>query len=234
MLKNKKEIKSEKETTVDKVIKKEKDIKIQPKVKTEKTTKSVKKEKSDKIKYDKKPKTVKKTKSEKKPTVEDEKYFSHRDYVKWANENSKCSHYKIEQLSSGVAYCQILNRISPSNLPESKIKVNPTKELDAIHNLKLLQTALHKMKIEKEIPIDRIIKARYKDNYEFAQWFKSFYDYLFKEGLAKVKTEKAELPKFKALEHLKQLQQEIGSIKIKRENLLSLSRELQLESERDI
>lgn len=32
------------------------------------------------------------------------------------------------------------------------------------------------MKVEKEVPVDRLIKGRFQDNFEFLQWFKKFYD----------------------------------------------------------
>uniref|UniRef100_T1GAD3 Calponin-homology (CH) domain-containing protein n=1 Tax=Megaselia scalaris TaxID=36166 RepID=T1GAD3_MEGSC len=106
------------------------------------------------------------------------KILSHREYVKWANELSKRKHYKIEELSSGVAYCIILNNIAPKAMPLKHVKMDPTSKPESIHNLRLLQAALMKLKCEKEIPISNIVEAHYKDNFAFAKWFKQFYDSL--------------------------------------------------------
>lgn len=77
------------------------------------------------------------------------KILSHREYVKWANELSKRKHYKIEELSSGVAYCIILNNIAPKAMPLKHVKMDPTSKPESIHNLRLLQAALMKLKCEK-------------------------------------------------------------------------------------
>lgn len=138
------------------------------------------------------------------------KIFSHIALVKWANELTSSSLYKIEELSSGVAYCKIINGIAPLFLPMNKIKLKASKPLDVIYNLELLQGALRKMKSGKvcffllflfdllqkigfqlqAVPIQDIIRATYKHNFEFAQWFKQFYDSEVEKRAGKIKVEK--------------------------------------------
>lgn len=91
-----------------------------------------------------------KTKKPKVPRTVRKFSHSHRDYVKWANELTNSKLGKIEELSSGDVYCLILNLILPiSYITSNKIKLKPIKDLDKIHNLKLLQSALQKMKCDK-------------------------------------------------------------------------------------
>ena len=49
-------------------------------------------------------------------------------------------------------------------------------EHEYIANWKLLQTGLKKVCIDKTIPVDKLIKAKFQDNFEFCQWFKTFFD----------------------------------------------------------
>lgn len=49
-------------------------------------------------------------------------------------------------------------------------------EHEWFHNMKLLQGALIRVKLDKTIPVDRLIKGRFQDNFEFLQWFKKFFD----------------------------------------------------------
>lgn len=49
-------------------------------------------------------------------------------------------------------------------------------EHEWFHNMKLFQGALIRLKLDKTIPVDRLIKGRFQDNFEFLQWFKKFFD----------------------------------------------------------
>ena len=39
-----------------------------------------------------------------------------------------------------------------------------------------LQAAFKKMNVDKIVPVDRLVKGRFQDNFEFIQWFKKFFD----------------------------------------------------------
>lgn len=49
------------------------------------------------------------------------------------------------------------------------------------------------------IPIDEIIKATYKHNYEFAFWFKAFYDDKVEKTGTRFKTSEPKLPTLESL-----------------------------------
>jgi len=49
-------------------------------------------------------------------------------------------------------------------------------EHEWFHNMKLFQGALTRLKLDKTIPVDRLIKGRFQDNFEFLQWFIKFFE----------------------------------------------------------
>ncbi|KAL5276609.1 MAPRE2.2 family protein [Megaselia abdita] len=102
--------------------------------------------------------------------------LSRHDYLRWVNESSNSTHKKIEELCSGVVYCRLLAQKFPSSLGLSRMKATPKMEIEYIHNLKLLQSGFSKLKLDKSVPIDRLVKGKFQDNFEFLQWFKKFYD----------------------------------------------------------
>lgn len=83
---------------------------------------------------------------------------------------------KIEQLCSGAAYCQLMNMLFSGcvNLREDEFQTNL--EYEYIQNLKLLQASFQKVGVDKDIPVDRLIKGLFQDNPQFAQLFKQFFD----------------------------------------------------------
>merc|ERR1712152_95158 len=40
----------------------------------------------------------------------------------------------------------------------------------------VLQAAFKRMTVDKIVPVDKLIKGRFQDNFEFLQWFKKFFD----------------------------------------------------------
>jgi len=65
-------------------------------------------------------------------------------------------------------------------VPLKKVKFQTKLEHEFIQNFKLLQASFKKMEVEKIIPVDKLVKGRFQDNFEFVQWFKKFFDANFK------------------------------------------------------
>merc|ERR1719427_762868 len=61
-------------------------------------------------------------------------------------------------------------------VPVKKGKFQAKHEHEYIVNWKLLQTGMQKVKIDKRVEVDKLIKGKFQDNFEFAQWFKKFFD----------------------------------------------------------
>ncbi|XP_022090925.1 microtubule-associated protein RP/EB family member 1-like isoform X3 [Acanthaster planci] len=103
--------------------------------------------------------------------------LSRADMLQWVN-NSLSLHYtKIEEMCSGAAYAQFLDLLFPgANINLKKIKFNSKLEHEYITNWKYVQSIFKKAGIDKVIPIDKLIKGKFQDNFEFIQWFKKFFD----------------------------------------------------------
>jgi RP/EB family microtubule-associated protein len=92
------------------------------------------------------------------------------------NQNFKINLMKIEQLGSGAVYCQVFDSIFPQVIPMGRINWKANVWNEFVANFKILQQGFDKIGIEKEIPVNKLIKAKLMDNLEFSQWLKSYYD----------------------------------------------------------
>merc|ERR1719308_823367 len=64
----------------------------------------------------------------------------------------------------------------PGSIALKKVKFSTLLEHEYIQNFKILQVAFKKLNVDKIVPVDRLIKGRFQDNFEFLQWFKKFFD----------------------------------------------------------
>merc|ERR1719328_642027 len=64
----------------------------------------------------------------------------------------------------------------PGSVQLKKVKFNTKLEHEYINNFKVLQNAFKSVNVDKIIPVDKLVKGRFQDNFEFVQWFKKFFD----------------------------------------------------------
>merc|ERR1719264_751587 len=64
----------------------------------------------------------------------------------------------------------------PGSVMMRKVKLKTNLEHEYIQNFKILQAAFKKMHVDKIVPVDKLVKGRFQDNFEFIQWFKKFFD----------------------------------------------------------
>lgn len=102
--------------------------------------------------------------------------ISRGDLVDWVNERLAMDYKKVENLCSGAAYCQFMDQLFPGSVNMKKVKFDAKNDYQYIENFKLLQASFRKKAVDKVIPVERLCKGRFQDNFEFAQWFKKFYD----------------------------------------------------------
>ncbi|KAI3378738.1 hypothetical protein SNEBB_003672 [Seison nebaliae] len=86
--------------------------------------------------------------------------LSRHEMIEWVNSELLSNLQKIEEMGTGSAYCQLMNLLFPGIIPLKK----------------MLQKALLDVEIDKFIPVEKLVKMRYQDNFEFIQWFKKFFD----------------------------------------------------------
>ncbi|XP_029281652.1 microtubule-associated protein RP/EB family member 3-like [Cottoperca gobio] len=102
--------------------------------------------------------------------------LSRHDMLAWVNDSLQLTLTKIEQLCSGAAYCQLMDMLFPGCILMKKVKFNAKLEHEYIHNFKVLQASFKRMNVDKIIPVERLVKGKFQDNFEFLQWFKKFFD----------------------------------------------------------
>lgn len=102
--------------------------------------------------------------------------LSRHDIIAWINGTLQTNYTKIEELCTGAAYCQFMDMLFPGSIVLKRVKLDARLEHEWINNFKAFQGALKKVNIEKLIPIEKLVKGRFQDNFEFVQWFKKFYD----------------------------------------------------------
>ncbi|XP_032877359.1 microtubule-associated protein RP/EB family member 3 [Amblyraja radiata] len=102
--------------------------------------------------------------------------LSRHDMLAWVNDSLELNYTKIEQLCSGTAYCQFMDMLFPGCIHLKKVKFQAKLEHEYIHHFKVLQAAFKKMNVDKIIPVERLVKGKFQDNFEFVQWFKKLFD----------------------------------------------------------
>ncbi|XP_037947145.1 microtubule-associated protein RP/EB family member 1 isoform X3 [Teleopsis dalmanni] len=102
--------------------------------------------------------------------------LSRHDMLAWVNDCLQAQFGKIEELCTGAAYCQFMDMLFPGSVPIKRVKFRTNLEHEYIQNFKILQASFKKMSVDKIIPIDKLTKGRFQDNFEFLQWFKKFFD----------------------------------------------------------
>nr|CAI5856097.1 unnamed protein product [Callosobruchus analis] len=102
--------------------------------------------------------------------------LSRHDMLAWVNECLQSNFGKIEELCTGAAYCQFMDMLFPGSVQLKRVKFRTNLEHEYIQNFKILQAGFKKMNVDKIVPIDRLVKGRFQDNFEFLQWFKKFFD----------------------------------------------------------
>lgn len=102
--------------------------------------------------------------------------LSRHDIIAWINDTLKTNLSKIEELCTGGVYCQFMDMLFPGCISLKKVKIDARLEHESIQNFKTLQATFKKVNIEKIIPVEKLVKGRFQDNFEFVQWFKKFFD----------------------------------------------------------
>ncbi|XP_033159431.1 microtubule-associated protein RP/EB family member 1 [Drosophila mauritiana] len=101
---------------------------------------------------------------------------SRGEMLSWVNNTLKSQFSKVEELCTGAAYCQLMDILFAQSIPMQRVKFRTNVEYEYIQNFKLLQGCFNKVDVDKIIPIDRLVKGRFQDNFEFLQWFRKFFD----------------------------------------------------------
>jgi len=100
---------------------------------------------------------------------------SRTELLQWLNELLQINYTKIEQCGTGAAYCQVIDSIY-GDVPMSRVKFAAKHEYESLANFKIMQNVFKAKKLDKPIPVDKLVKCKMQDNLEFLQWMKRFWD----------------------------------------------------------
>ncbi|KAH8309513.1 hypothetical protein KR059_011206, partial [Drosophila kikkawai] len=102
--------------------------------------------------------------------------LSRTELLEWVNLRLGSEFCLVDELCTGAAYCQLMDELFPNSVALQRVKFMTNLEHEFIQNFKILQASFDKIGVNQVIPIEKLSKGRFQDNFQFVQWFKKFYD----------------------------------------------------------
>jgi RP/EB family microtubule-associated protein len=94
---------------------------------------------------------------------------SRGELLDWLNALLGIHSTKVEEMSHGVAFCQILDALDPNKVKLYKVNFNAVAEVEMILNYRIMQEVFNFASIPLNIPIESLIKGRCQAAFEMLQ-----------------------------------------------------------------
>ncbi|OMJ69159.1 hypothetical protein SteCoe_33176 [Stentor coeruleus] len=97
------------------------------------------------------------------------------ELLSWINEMTESDYPRIEALSDGIAYCQLIDLLHPKTVALIKLNFYPRSEDDNYKNLKVLEDAMIKLRSKRTIDTAKLSRSKFPDNMDFLQWLYQYW-----------------------------------------------------------
>ena len=113
----------------------------------------------------------------------DAAYFvGKREVLGFINDTLKLAVNKIEETATGAVACGLLDAMYPGKVPMKKVNWGAKHEHEYVKNYAVLQAAFTKLKIDRHVDVQKLVRAKFQDNLEFMQWFKRYFELTVGDG----------------------------------------------------
>lgn len=100
---------------------------------------------------------------------------SRYEAVAWINETLHTKFSQVEECRSGACYCQLMDCLFPGSTDMSKVMFQARSKADVKNNYTLLRAAFAKAGVTKSIPLEDLVKGKFRASFSFLKWFKKFF-----------------------------------------------------------
>jgi len=105
----------------------------------------------------------------------DTKMLGRTKLVAWVNRLLSLNYKRIEDLSNGAAFCQIIDLIHPGTVPLARVNFASNAVHDATENLKILQEVFTKNGLTEPVPVSSLSRGHYTAALHLVQFLYSYY-----------------------------------------------------------
>eukprot|EP00743_Colponemidia_sp_Colp-15_P007613 GILK01008236.1.p1 GENE.GILK01008236.1~~GILK01008236.1.p1 ORF type:complete len:399 (+),score=50.40 GILK01008236.1:46-1197(+) len=105
------------------------------------------------------------------------RHLGRLELLSWLNDFVEADYAKVEHLSDGIAFAQMLDAIYPGQVAIHKLNLNARHEDDFARNLRLVEEWFKKHKIDRILSIPKLSKGKFQENMDLLQWM---YNYVMK------------------------------------------------------
>jgi RP/EB family microtubule-associated protein len=96
------------------------------------------------------------------------------ELLRWLNDFLCLDQSKVEELSDGVAYCQLVDAVHPEKVPLNKLMWEPRTQHERLKNLGVLEKAMRESGMNKTISADKIASGSFPENLALLQFLHAY------------------------------------------------------------